>query len=64
MAKFLAVKSSAATVRTPARNSTIQGCRELTATVRPINDVRVDTFSLKRWALSGVAERPAIARWS
>jgi hypothetical protein len=33
-------------VRTPVRNSTIQEYRELTATVRPINEVRVDTFPL------------------
>ena len=60
MAKFRAVKSSAATVRAPARNSTIQGCRALAATVRPINEVRVDTFPLN----DRVAERPPLARRS
>jgi hypothetical protein len=43
--KFLAVKTSAASVRAPASNNTIQGCRALAATVRPINEIRVDTMS-------------------
>ena len=45
IAKFRAVKTSAASVRAPASNSTIQGCRVLAATVRPINEIRVDTIS-------------------
>jgi hypothetical protein len=42
---FLAVKTSATSVRALMSNSTIQGCRALAATVRPINEMRVDTMS-------------------
>ncbi len=46
IAKLLAVKTSAASVRPAVSNSTIRGCRALAAIVRLMNKVLVDTMPL------------------
>ena len=61
IAKFWAVKTSAASARLPTRNSTIRGCRVLAATMRPIDKFRVNTTPLRE---RGAAYHPTLAEIS